>query len=368
MCGRGLGLALKAPRRGNSWPARVRETISPRTARVKCAGNSPQPGTCACSRRACAARSSRSQSALYPETGRRSDPESTGGGASKCDRGWWQRWVFHKGSTEGRPRRGAPLTRKEHRAACRDSGCGIGVWPRNALAGRVRGGAVQHSARDTFTFGAGRGGHVEVASPECGRPNNQPRGARPPDHPGRPPRGRSRRPLRTVPSAGATNRPCGPVGVGSEVRAEPREDDDQEQQPTESHSGADRDRHRQHENRRRPRSAQRPRRTERGALTMVSHAPAQGSTRVLGVASRSAPDGRPAGPDGMCMGAAAHTREVSPLRASMASLTRSPRSCRNPSVLWGSARECRVGQAAGAIPCRRLTIASATSETELNPA
>jgi hypothetical protein len=41
---------------------------------------------------------------------------------------------------------------------------GIGVRPRNALGGRVRGGALQHSARDTFTFSADRDGHVELAS------------------------------------------------------------------------------------------------------------------------------------------------------------------------------------------------------------
>ncbi|HET8822321.1 MAG TPA: DUF3047 domain-containing protein [Thermoleophilaceae bacterium] len=41
---------------------------------------------------------------------------------------------------------------------------GIGVLPRNALAGRVGGGAVQDSARDTYTFTADRGGDVELAS------------------------------------------------------------------------------------------------------------------------------------------------------------------------------------------------------------
>ncbi|HWS47436.1 MAG TPA: hypothetical protein VN636_16355, partial [Acidimicrobiia bacterium] len=40
----------------------------------------------------------------------------------------------------------------------------IGVAPRFALAGRVRGGAVQQSGRDTFTFTADRDGIVELAS------------------------------------------------------------------------------------------------------------------------------------------------------------------------------------------------------------
>ena len=41
---------------------------------------------------------------------------------------------------------------------------GIGVWPRNALSGRIGGGALQQSARDTFTFTADRDGPVELAS------------------------------------------------------------------------------------------------------------------------------------------------------------------------------------------------------------
>ena len=41
---------------------------------------------------------------------------------------------------------------------------GIGVWPRFALGGRVQLGAVQRSARDTFTFTADRYGYVELAS------------------------------------------------------------------------------------------------------------------------------------------------------------------------------------------------------------
>jgi hypothetical protein len=41
---------------------------------------------------------------------------------------------------------------------------GIGAWPRNTLRGRVGGGAVQASARDTFTFAADRSGPVELGS------------------------------------------------------------------------------------------------------------------------------------------------------------------------------------------------------------
>lgn len=41
---------------------------------------------------------------------------------------------------------------------------GVGVWPRFALGGRVRDGAVQQSTRDTFTFTADRAGRVQLAS------------------------------------------------------------------------------------------------------------------------------------------------------------------------------------------------------------
>lgn len=41
---------------------------------------------------------------------------------------------------------------------------GVGVWPRFALGGRVSGGAVQQSGRDTFTFTADRDGQLELAS------------------------------------------------------------------------------------------------------------------------------------------------------------------------------------------------------------
>jgi plastocyanin len=41
---------------------------------------------------------------------------------------------------------------------------GISVWPHFALGGRIHGGAVQQSGRDTLTFTADRNGHVELAS------------------------------------------------------------------------------------------------------------------------------------------------------------------------------------------------------------
>jgi hypothetical protein len=41
---------------------------------------------------------------------------------------------------------------------------GVGVFPRFALAGRVHGGAVHQSGRDTYTFTADREGRVELAS------------------------------------------------------------------------------------------------------------------------------------------------------------------------------------------------------------
>jgi plastocyanin len=48
--------------------------------------------------------------------------------------------------------------------ACLFKPLGTGVWPRDALAARVGGGALQRSARDTLTFTADRNGHLELAS------------------------------------------------------------------------------------------------------------------------------------------------------------------------------------------------------------
>lgn len=46
---------------------------------------------------------------------------------------------------------------------------GIGVWPRNALGGRVTGGALEHSARDTFHIHRGPQWSRRACEPVPGR-------------------------------------------------------------------------------------------------------------------------------------------------------------------------------------------------------